>query len=159
MSSDPSLSPPAAKTVADSALPAPVSSSSSHLPLWRGAHGGLRDFLMTHVDPNLSTIPLAAYCFMTGWMCAALHSCLPFYRDHLVSYHRTATQCLSPPYSFGAHSRRATRYRYVLPPPTPPLRPQRPLTVKILNHVACTRARAPFPGFSRASRHLVPPRG
>ena len=158
MSSDPSLSHPAAKRVAESALPTPVSLSSStstHLPLWRGAHGGLRDFLMTQVDPNLSTIPLAAYCFMTGWMCAALHSCLPFYRDHLVSYHRTATQCLSPPYSFGVHSRRATRYRYVLSPHSS----SAPPASVNLNRVACPRARAPFPGFSRASRHLIPPRG
>jgi hypothetical protein len=30
--------------------------------------GTLREFLMTEVDPDLSTIPLAAYCFMTGWI-------------------------------------------------------------------------------------------
>jgi hypothetical protein len=34
--------------------------------------GTLREFLMTEVDPDLSTIPLAAYCFMTGWMSVSL---------------------------------------------------------------------------------------
>jgi hypothetical protein len=36
---------------------------------------------MTQVNPDLSTIPLAAYCFMTGWMSVALSPVLSFCRD------------------------------------------------------------------------------
>jgi hypothetical protein len=28
-----------------------------------------RAYLMQDVNPDLSTIPLTAYCFMTGWVC------------------------------------------------------------------------------------------
>ncbi|KAI9459168.1 hypothetical protein BJY52DRAFT_1266720 [Lactarius psammicola] len=49
-------------------LPAPVSSSSPSTAYSSIRRGGLRDFLMTEVDPDRSTIPLAAYCFMTGWI-------------------------------------------------------------------------------------------
>ncbi len=41
---------------------------------------------MSEVDPELASIPLAAYCFMTGWMCAALTHLLSFSRNRLVSY-------------------------------------------------------------------------
>jgi hypothetical protein len=34
--------------------------------------GSFYDFLKSEVDPELSVIPLAAYCFMTGWMYANL---------------------------------------------------------------------------------------
>jgi hypothetical protein len=71
------------------------------------------DFLKSEVDPELSAIPLAAYCFMTGWMCAALTRLLSFSRDSLIPY-RTATQCPSPPYSFGVRSKLATRCRCIV---------------------------------------------
>ncbi|KAI9508096.1 hypothetical protein F5148DRAFT_1299468 [Russula earlei] len=64
------------KKADEAALPTPVSSSpsSSLSPLhsWRG----LRDFLMTQVDPELSTVPLAGYCFMTGWIDAISFSAI-----------------------------------------------------------------------------------
>jgi len=57
---------------AEAALPPPVSSSSSAAlslsPPWLDTRGGLREFLLTEVDPDRSTLPLAAYCFMTGWI-------------------------------------------------------------------------------------------
>jgi hypothetical protein len=62
------LVPVVTSMAAEAALPraTPVSSSSpsiaNSMP-WRGA---LREFLMIEVDPNLSTIQLAAYCFMAG---------------------------------------------------------------------------------------------
>jgi hypothetical protein len=83
MSVGSSLSPAAARKAAEATtLPAPVispatsmPSMSSRCPLWEvpSRRGGLKDYLMTTVDPERSTIPLAAYCFMTGWMCAAFN--------------------------------------------------------------------------------------
>ena len=70
------------------------------------------DFLKSEVDPELSAVPLAAYCFMTGWMCVAL-TLLSFSRDSLTPY-RTAMQCPSQPYSFGARSKLATRCRCII---------------------------------------------
>jgi hypothetical protein len=55
----------------DGALPPPASSSPLKSPLSTLWRDNLQDYFMTQVDPELSTIPLAAYCFMTGWMCAA----------------------------------------------------------------------------------------
>jgi hypothetical protein len=72
MSSGVSLSSGPADKEAEATLPNPVSSSPSvSLPWWR-AHRDLQDFLMSEVDPELSMVPLTAYCFMTGWMCAIL---------------------------------------------------------------------------------------
>jgi len=59
---------PAAQAKAAEALPAPVSSSSPSTIYSTLRRGALREFFMTEVDPDRSTIPLAAYCFMTGWM-------------------------------------------------------------------------------------------
>jgi hypothetical protein len=76
MSSQPEASPKAV----EAGIPIQASSSpsaSSRSPLWPVAPGGLRDYLMTQVNPDLSTIPLAAYCFMTGWMCVALAPLAP----------------------------------------------------------------------------------
>lgn len=70
---------------------------------------------MSEVDPELSTVPLTAYCFMTGWMCAVITCLLSFLRDRLVPYH-TATQYRSPPYSFGARFKLAMRCRCILFP-------------------------------------------
>jgi hypothetical protein len=70
---------------------------------------------MSEVDPELSTFPLAAYCFMTGWMCAVLIRLPSFSRDRLVLY-RTATQYPSLPYLFGARSKPATRCRCIVCP-------------------------------------------
>ena len=109
MSSAPSLSHAATAKAAEAALPAPVSSSSpsitNSMP-WRGA---LQEFLMTEVDPDLSTIPLAAYCFMTGWMFVSFPS--PFAIADLALL---VMWCPSPPYSFGVHSKLATRCRCVM---------------------------------------------
>jgi len=79
MSSENSKSPaPGAK--ATDGLPVPASSSpsasSSRSSLWAVAPGGLKEHLMTQVDPDLSTIPLAAYCFMTGWIDAICFSAI-----------------------------------------------------------------------------------
>ena len=113
MSSGMSLSSAPADKVAEAALPSPVSSPPSvSLPWWR-THRGLQDFLMSEVDPELSTVPLTAYCFMTGWMCAVITCLLSFLRDRLVPYH-TATQYRSPPYSFGARFKLAMRCRCIL---------------------------------------------
>ena len=68
MSSASPLSHAATAKAAEAALPAPVSSSSPSTANSLPRRGTLREFLMTEVDPDLSTIPLAAYCFMTGWM-------------------------------------------------------------------------------------------
>jgi hypothetical protein len=68
-------SPPApANKMDEAALPTPVSSPpAASLPWpWQGTQSNFHDFLKSEVDPELSAIPLAAYCFMTGWMCAAL---------------------------------------------------------------------------------------
>lgn len=78
-------SPPApANKIAEAALPTPVSSppSASLSWPWQGMQSSFHDFLKSEVDPELSAIPLAAYCFMTGWMCAAL--------THLLSFHAIA---------------------------------------------------------------------
>ena len=85
MFSETSKSPAPGAKAAEAGLPLPVSSSPSassyRLPLWP-APEGLKDYIMTQVNPDLSTIPLAAYCFMTGWMCVALAmSSFFFYRD------------------------------------------------------------------------------
>ena len=57
------------------ALPQPVSSKESHTTivdtaqLWVSPRTVLsKRHLMTDVDPVHSTFPLAAYCFMTGFM-------------------------------------------------------------------------------------------
>ena len=65
---------------------------------------------MSEVDPQLSMIPLAAYCFMTGWMCAVLARLLSASRDRSVPY-CTAMPYLSPPYLSGARSKPAIRCR------------------------------------------------
>jgi hypothetical protein len=110
-------SPPAsaANKIAEAALPTPVSSTSSATSSWpwQGMQSSFHDFLKSEVDPELSAIPLAAYCFMTGWMCAAPTHLLSFSCDSLIPY-RTATQCPSPPYSFGARSKLATRCRCII---------------------------------------------
>ncbi|KAH9075559.1 hypothetical protein EDB83DRAFT_2350767 [Lactarius deliciosus] len=51
----------------EAALPAPVSSSAPSMTSTL-RRGRLREFLMTEIDPDGSTIPLVAYCFMTGWI-------------------------------------------------------------------------------------------
>src|SRR5713101_4879341 len=99
---------------AEGALPTPVSSASAPSPWpWQGMQSSFHDFLKSEVDPELSTVPLAAYCFMTGWMYAALAHLLFFSRDSLIPY-LTVTQCPFPPYSFGARSKLATRCRYII---------------------------------------------
>jgi len=66
-------SPPApADEKAEAGLHAPVSSTLSASLPWQGMQSNFHDFLKSEVDPELSTFPLAAYCFMTGWMCVAL---------------------------------------------------------------------------------------
>ena len=111
--------PPAdrANKISEATLPTPVSSppSASLRWPWQDIHtqSGFHDFLKSEVDPELSAVPLAAYCFMTGWMCAPLTHLLSLSRDSLVPY-RTATQCLSPLYSFGARSKLATRCRCII---------------------------------------------
>lgn len=115
MSSGISLSSAAADKMAEAeaTLPNPISSSPSvSLPWWR-AHRDLRDFLMSEVDPELSMVPLTAYCFMTGWMCAIVTSLLSFLRDRLVPY-RTVTQYRSPPYSSGARFKLAIVCRCIV---------------------------------------------
>ncbi|KAH8993610.1 hypothetical protein EDB86DRAFT_2928827 [Lactarius hatsudake] len=74
MSSAPQLSHATSAKAIEAALPAPVSSSTPSTTYSTPRHGGLRDFLMTEVDPDRSTIPLAAYCFMT-WMDVRLSLC------------------------------------------------------------------------------------
>ncbi|TFY74992.1 hypothetical protein EWM64_g9020 [Hericium alpestre] len=54
-----------AEEAGDGDLPRPVSAHSSSLKL---IPSGLRDYLFTEVEPSSSTLPLAAYCFMTGYM-------------------------------------------------------------------------------------------
>jgi len=100
-----------AAEAAEAALPAPVSSSTPSTAYSSLRRGGLREFLMTEVDPDLSTIPLAAYCFMTGWMSVSLSATV--LSPSLTPYHLIVTWCPSPPYSFGVHSKLATRYRCV----------------------------------------------
>ncbi|KAI9432971.1 hypothetical protein H4582DRAFT_1990355 [Lactarius indigo] len=68
MSSAPPLSHTASAKAIEAALPAPVSSTTPSTTYSTLRRGGLREFLMTEVDPDRSTIPLAAYCFMTGWI-------------------------------------------------------------------------------------------
>ena len=71
--------PPTPDKIAEAVLPTPVSS-----PI----HDGLYGFLKSEVDPELSTIPLAAYCFMTGWMCVPLFYPPPYLSpDRSLSYH------------------------------------------------------------------------
>src|SRR6267154_1936709 len=150
-------SPPAlANKIGEAALPTPVSStpSASLRWSWQGMQSNFHDFLKSEVDPELSAIPLAAYCFMTGWMCAALTHLPSFSRDSLISY-RTATQCPSPPYSFGVRSKLATRCRCISRPHA-----QRPLTIGFSgDYLARPCACPPLPGFSWAPRHLLPHRG
>jgi hypothetical protein len=33
----------------------------------------LKDYVWTDVDPDSSSLPLACYCFMTGFMCVVLY--------------------------------------------------------------------------------------
>jgi hypothetical protein len=103
--------------ISEATLPTPVSSppSASLRWPWQDTHtqSSFHDFLKSEVDPELSAVPLAAYCFMTGWMCAALTYLLSLSRDSLIPY-RTAMQCLSPLYSFGARSKLATRCRCII---------------------------------------------
>ena len=126
-------SPPSQENkIGEATLPTPVSSPpSASWPSWpwQGMQSSLHDFLKSEVDPELSAIPLAAYCFMTGWMCAALTHLLSISRDSLIPY-RTATQCPSLPYSFGARSKLATRCRCIIVLSSHVSRPhsQRPLT-------------------------------
>ncbi|KAH9077920.1 hypothetical protein EDB83DRAFT_2346989 [Lactarius deliciosus] len=68
MSSAPQSSHAASAKAMEAALPAPVSSPTPSTTYSTLRRGGLREFLMTEVDPDRSTIPLAAYCFMTGWI-------------------------------------------------------------------------------------------
>ena len=92
MSSQPSTLPAASPKAVEAGLSIQASSepsASSRSPMWPAAPGGLKDYLMTQVNPDLSTIPLAAYCFMTGWMCVALASSLI-----LVSF-RSLTLCIN----------------------------------------------------------------
>lgn len=104
-----------ANKITEAALPTHVSSrSASSFPWpWQGMQSSFHDFLKSEVDPELSAIPLTAYCFMTGWMCAALTIFFLFLADSLIPY-RTATQCPSPPYSFGARSKLATVCRCII---------------------------------------------
>jgi len=108
MSSETFTSPAASANLKALEAGLPVTVSSHSLP-WPVAPGWLKDYLMTQVNPDLSTIPLAAYCFMTGWMCVVLAHVLSFFIAIADSV--TATQSISPPYSFGADSKLATRYR------------------------------------------------
>ncbi|KAH9171076.1 hypothetical protein EDB89DRAFT_1974048 [Lactarius sanguifluus] len=68
MSSAPQMSHAASAKAIEAALPAPVSSPTPSTTYSTLRRGGLREFLMTEVDPDRSTVPLAAYCFMTGWI-------------------------------------------------------------------------------------------
>lgn len=157
MSSGVSSLPAPADKEAEGTLPVPVSSSPSTSLPSQSASRGLQDFLMSEVDPELSTFPLAAYCFMTGWMCAVLTRLPSFSRDRLVLY-RTAMRCPFPPYSFGARSKPATRCRcivFFLHLSRPQL-----LTINYFGYYLarpCTCA--PLPGFSWAPRQLLPHRG
>jgi hypothetical protein len=99
---------------AKATLPAPVSSSHPSTIYSTLRRGTLREFLMTEVDPDRSTIPLAAYCFMTGWMSVSLSATI--LSPSLTLYHLIVTWCPSPPSSFGVHSKLATRYRCVYLP-------------------------------------------
>jgi hypothetical protein len=52
-------------------LPAPASSKTSAASYesdGRFSVAGVKAFLFQDVNPDLSTYPLAAYCFMTGYM-------------------------------------------------------------------------------------------
>jgi hypothetical protein len=69
-----------------------------------------RAYLMQDVNPDLSTIPLAAYCFMTGWMCVPARR-----RGTRALTPGAATSSRSPRCTCGRGSRRGTLRRYVLP--------------------------------------------
>jgi hypothetical protein len=115
MSSGVPSSPAPASKISEATLPTPVSSppSASLSWPWQGMQTSFHDFLKSEVDPELSAIPLTAYCFMTGWMCAVFTHLLSFSRDSLIPY-RTAMQYASPPYSFGVRSKLATHCRCII---------------------------------------------
>lgn len=68
----------------------------------------LWQYLQGDVDPAQTTGPLAAYCFMTGYMCVAL-----FYPVTSVSNRREVMSYLSLPSSYGVASKLVTLPRYV----------------------------------------------
>ncbi|KAA1473103.1 hypothetical protein DENSPDRAFT_222914 [Dentipellis sp. KUC8613] len=57
-------------------LPRPVSTDSSTSNAMRYIPGGLRNYLFADVDPSQATWPLAAYCFMTGYIDAISFSAI-----------------------------------------------------------------------------------
>lgn len=87
-----------------------------------------------------------------------------FSRDSLIPY-RTATQCPSPPYSFGARSKLATRCRCIIVLSSRVSHPhaQRLLTTIFIgfcgDYLARPFACPPLPWFSWEPRHILPHRG
>lgn len=65
----------AGQGVSESTLPAPVAASKEmeERRPWSSSRE-LKRYLMTEVEPALATAPLAAFCFMTGFMCVAAAS-------------------------------------------------------------------------------------
>ena len=148
---------PAPGAKATNGLPVPASSSpstsSSRSSLWAIAPGGLKEHLMTQVNPDLSTIPLAAYCFMTGWMCVAL--ALPRVLSFFF-YRAIADACNSDAICFSAifvwcgfqtgNSLQVTSF-FPSPLPRPAVSPQHPVNPPFL-YVGSSRSRSLV--FSRA---------
>jgi hypothetical protein len=113
MSSGVPSTPVPTNKIAEATLQSRVFFALCIIATWQGMQSNFHDFLKSEVDPELSAIPLAAYTFMTGWMCAILTHLLSFSRGSLIPY-RTATQCPSPPYSFGARSKLVTCCRCII---------------------------------------------
>ena len=106
---------------------------------------------MTEVDPDRSTIPLAAYCFMTGWMSVSLSLChnpvtiadtVPSHSD-VVSFSAVFVWC-----AFQTGNTLQVRLSSL---PSVSKRSD-------LSPVAGDRSRSPLPGSSRPPRHLLPSR-
>lgn len=95
------------------AVSSPYSEKDRESALWMAPTTVLtKSHIMSDVDPERSTFPLAAYCFMTGFMCAhlsALQSFPELMRWFL--YSCTVTRYVSPRSSCGVPFRRATLYR------------------------------------------------
>ncbi|TFY68195.1 hypothetical protein EVG20_g3650 [Dentipellis fragilis] len=66
----------ASPSKAAGALPRPISADSSTSNALRYNPGGLRNYLFADVDPSQATWPLAAYCFMTGYIDAISFSAI-----------------------------------------------------------------------------------
>ena len=69
-----------------------------------------KEYWMEDIDPKKAVVPLSAYCFMTGFMCALRLRRSRFFFAHACAGTRSAF----PPSLCGVPSRQATACKYVL---------------------------------------------